>query len=148
MSLRLKKSNYASNLKVGLTAGIVVVVGAGLILNTFPHLKTSIYNYVTGGEDTSEDEDEKELQERPVVIESDYQVVNGDGDGDAGSGKTVELFQSEKAFNTDFINETSTWNESQLRDWLKSREVSPPSNASRGDLLSLVKAIAKNVDKI
>ncbi|KAI3403952.2 hypothetical protein KGF56_003219 [Candida oxycetoniae] len=113
MSLKLKnRSNRARNWKIGLVSGAVIIGTSYLILNTFPHLKTSIYNVIYGTEDESEEDDERDIQTRRVVIESEHSDPNN-------RNKTIDLFQSERAFNAqDKDNEISTWAVSELKSWL------------------------------
>lgn len=84
MSIQIQKRNR--NIKLAATAGAVLFGAGYLILTTFPHLKTSIYNTLTGTK-TDKDEDEEadnqpiELREetsREKDIESSIQIVNGE----------------------------------------------------------------------
>lgn len=53
MSLQLKKSNRIRN--IGISSA--VIIGASfVVLKTFPHLKTSFYQFVTGSKDEPKDD--------------------------------------------------------------------------------------------
>jgi len=98
MALRLNKRRFElRNLKPTLIT-CVAVVGAGvLIVNTFPHLKTTIRQYLHGGGGADEEESDGEsslegndnddtLSSETVVIESIHRDPNNEN-------RTIDSFQ-------------------------------------------------------
>lgn len=73
MSLKLtKKSNKLRNFGIG---GAIVIGTSLIVLNTFPHLKTSILNYIKGGEDEEVDNEPIELNEDQSKIETPRDIA-------------------------------------------------------------------------
>lgn len=79
--MSLKNPNRTRALKVTAASTAVVVGVTYLVLKSFPHIKTSLYNYVTGTKDDADDEAEDEEDHKPIELkqskleESDY--LNG-----------------------------------------------------------------------
>lgn len=65
MSVALKKSNKLKY--IGITGAFVICLSF-VILNTFPHLKMKIYNYITGVK-------EEEIDSDPTVAQS-YEEID------------------------------------------------------------------------
>ncbi|CAH6721484.1 hypothetical protein CLIB1444_06S03246 [[Candida] jaroonii] len=73
MSLNLtKKSNKLRNFGIG---GAIVIGTSLIVLNTFPHLKTSILNYIKGGEDEEVDNEPIELNEEQTISEPSRDIA-------------------------------------------------------------------------
>lgn len=95
MALRLQKRKFElRSLKPALIT-CAVIVGAGvLIVNTFPHVKTTLYQYLHGGvaeeEEDGEDEEEEEgggsLSGETVIVESIHRDPNNEN-------RTIDSFQ-------------------------------------------------------
>lgn len=91
MALRFKQKKFQlRNLKPTLIT-CALVVGAGvLIVNTFPHIKTTIHQYlhgrVTEEDENEEDEEEDTLSSETVIIESIHRDPNNEN-------RTIDSFQ-------------------------------------------------------
>lgn len=108
MALQLKPKQ-ASKWK---TLGVPSAVVAGsvyLILRTFPHLKISLYNYITGKEDEEVDYDYDPI-ELNSNDESNYAYSSSDND-----------FNNDDS--NDIINESmvdvNQWSNNNLKSWLQ-----------------------------
>ncbi|KAI5953237.1 hypothetical protein KGF54_002608 [Candida jiufengensis] len=111
MSLKLKnKSNTSRYIKTGLISGAVIISTSYLALKTFPHLKTSIYNYITG-EDSQTEEELEEIEKQQVVIESKRNDPHN-------KNKIIDKFQSQQAFDDNGLNDSNTWSIKEIKDWL------------------------------
>ncbi|KAG7666210.1 uncharacterized protein J8A68_000255 [[Candida] subhashii] len=132
MSLQFKKSNKARNLKLGLTAGVIVIASSYLVLNTFPHLKTSLYNYISGTKSEEEEEEEKvegtNKDNEPIELNESGELPNG--------MMTQSIEQS-------YVN-VAEWSDDNLKSYLIEKEVNPPDNASHDNLVTLVRTIQEN----
>ncbi|EGV62713.1 hypothetical protein PSN45_000645 [Yamadazyma tenuis] len=126
MSLSLKpKSNRLKNV----TITSAVIVGASLvILNTFPHLKQSLYDYFTQSKDGSDEEDVN----APIELSSEELA-----EGDKVSSKDIA---------EESIVDVNEWSNDDLKSWLKKKEVNTPQDASHSNLVSLVKSIQEDFD--
>ncbi|WLF78457.1 hypothetical protein PVL30_002195 [Lodderomyces elongisporus] len=135
MSLRLSKPNHTRRIKAGLIGGAIVIGATAIVLNTFPHLKKSIYNYVHGiNDDDASEEEDRELRDKPVVVESEQRDYSE-------QGRIVEVFQSEEAFNSE-LRDISSWSNEKLIDWLAKRDIHSSKETSHNQLVSLVSSIA------
>lgn len=91
MALRFKQKKFQlRNLKPTLIT-CALVVGAGvLIVNTFPHIKTTIHQYlhgrVTEEDENEEDEEEDTLSSETVIIESIHRDPNNEN-------RTIDSFR-------------------------------------------------------
>ncbi|KAL7666696.1 hypothetical protein ABC855_g355 [[Candida] zeylanoides] len=92
-----------------------------IIFKTFPHLKTTLYNTLTGGSVESElDVDDNE----PIELnDSNSDSTHNDHIGDES-----------------LVN-VEDWSDDNLKSWLSEKEITPPSNASHHNLVSLVNSI-------
>lgn len=95
MALRLQKRKFELRSLKPAFITCAVIVGAGvLIVNTFPHVKTTLYQYLHGGvaeeEDDGEDEEEGEgggsLSGETVIVESIHRDPNNEN-------RTIDSFQ-------------------------------------------------------
>ncbi|EGW31370.1 uncharacterized protein SPAPADRAFT_67437 [Spathaspora passalidarum NRRL Y-27907] len=113
MSLQLKKPvNKAKNLKFSLAAGAVILGTGYLVLNTFPHLKTSIWNYITG-----ERQQEREVQEEEIEEEQ--------------SNEPIELHESQVDLSASKLHDQSyvdiaEWSNDNLKSWLSRKRSTLP----------------------
>lgn len=64
MSSKLKQVNRAQKLKLAVASGAVVIGAAYLILKSFPHIRTSIYDYISG--DSHDDDEEEGVEDNPA----------------------------------------------------------------------------------
>merc|ERR1712080_34095 len=124
MALQLK-GRTRRNWRLPLTTG-AVVLGIGLLaFKTFPHLKDSLSQYPTG-EDTTEDDNE------PIEVEPVDRK-----ESEAQTPTSSSLKDTEHS-------DVSQWNENEMKGWLHEKEISPPADATRRDLASLIKSIQEN----
>lgn len=97
MAVQLKSSR--SKFKITATAG-AVIVGSYIVLKTFPHLKDSIYNYLTGSGEVEEDNEPIELKEEAQNQQSRVETKIGESNNES----QVEI---------------SKWSDNSLKSWLK-----------------------------
>lgn len=80
MAVQLKNSR--NKLKISAVVG-AVVVGSFIVLKTFPHLRDSIYDYLTNTSEVEEDNEPIELDEKQgqtkedKKLEGDENLMNG-----------------------------------------------------------------------
>lgn len=99
MAVQLKTSR--SKFKVTATVG-AVIVGSYIVLKTFPHLKDSIYNYLTGSGEIEDDNEPIELKEEAKDQQSN-----------------IETKITESSTDSEVV---AKWSDNKLKSWL--REVS------------------------
>lgn len=97
MAVQLKSSR--SKFKITATTG-AVIVGSYIVLKTFPHLKDSIYNYLTGSGEIEEDNEPIELEEDADNQQSRVNTTVGQP-------------------NNESQTEISKWSDNELKSWLK-----------------------------
>lgn len=103
MALQLNKSARGRNLKVAAGAGAVVLGAGYLLLSTFPHLKTSIYNYVTNTQEEASDDNE------PIELSrSDVQQAE----------KEEEEALSQTVVGDSSLVDINEWSQDNLKHWL------------------------------
>ncbi|KAI5959644.1 uncharacterized protein KGF55_005288 [Candida pseudojiufengensis] len=138
MSLKLNRNNKSRYIKTGLISGAVILGTGYVILKTFPHLKTSIYNYVTGNEtSTSEEEEIEEIENKSVIIESKHKNLK--------SGQIVNKFEPEKIFDSNELNSSEKWSIQEIKEWLVKNEVNPPLNATEDEVKLLFHSIKSKI---
>mmetsp|Transcript_48 Transcript_48/g.54 ORF Transcript_48/g.54 Transcript_48/m.54 type:complete len:123 (+) Transcript_48:17-385(+) len=120
MAVQLKSSR--SRFKVTATAG-AVIIGSYIVLKTFPHLKDSIYNYLTGSGEIEDDNKPIELNEEAENQQADIETKITEPDNDA--------------------EVVANWSDNTLKSWLRDKEINAPPNASHNSLVSLVESIKK-----
>ncbi|CUM65322.1 uncharacterized protein PRCAT00002957001 [Priceomyces carsonii] len=92
MALQLKKNRTSIKLTVASSA---FVIGATyLVFRTFPHLRTSIYDYVTGKKPEFEDDNE------PIELRESDQAL------------------SEGSFSDSSVVDITQWSDDNLKSWL------------------------------
>lgn len=96
MAVQLKSSR--SKFRIPAAVG-AVVVGSYIVLKTFPHLKDSIYFYLTGTPEDVEDNEPIELK-KSENTEDQARDVNAEPSNESGV-------------------EVSQWTDNRLREWLK-----------------------------
>ncbi|KAK6461671.1 hypothetical protein DFJ63DRAFT_336450 [Scheffersomyces coipomensis] len=151
MSLQFKPpSNRNRNLKyIGL--GSLVVIGTSyVILNTFPHLKTSIYNYVNGIVD--EDEEDDGLVQKDEV-KTETTTINDDNNDNEPIelNDSINSLKSSKKLTQSIdqsIVDINEWSNDNLKSWLQDKEINIPTNTNHDNLVSLVKSIQENSNEL
>ncbi|ODV79044.1 uncharacterized protein CANTADRAFT_244198 [Suhomyces tanzawaensis NRRL Y-17324] len=137
MALQLKQSRNRT-WKFTAAKGAVVVGAAYLILSTFPHLRKSVFELISGTKkkESSEDanKDPKEYDDNtPIELE------------DKESPKSLD----ESAVNiTQSQVDIAEWSQADLKSWLGEKEINPPPNASHDNLVSLVKSIQETSNEL
>lgn len=123
MSLQLKGSTRNRNIKLSATAGALIIGAGYIIFKTFPHLKTTLYNTLTGAR-----------------VESEL---------DADDNEPIELNDSNlDSSHDDFISDESLvnveeWSDDNLKSWLSEvrtmydNVVRPPNTNSHRKKLRL-----------
>ncbi|CAH2352357.1 hypothetical protein CLIB1423_06S04588 [[Candida] railenensis] len=110
MSLQLKASNRNRNIKLAATAGAVIIGASYIILSTFPHLKSTIYNTLLGSKKPevkgNDDNEPIELNE-----ESASEYEDSDSDSEDLSNNTEPL-------NDESIVNVEKWSDENLKSWL------------------------------
>lgn len=106
----------ARNWRIAVGTGAVAVGAAFVILQTFPHLKTSFYNLVTGSDDSTNEKDE---DNEPIEVKKRGESVNDSKDEKA-------LQASSQSLNEESLVDIGEWSEDNLKSWL--------SEVSIGDL--------------
>lgn len=98
MSLQLKGSTRNRNIKLSATAGALIIGAGYIIFKTFPHLKTTLYNTLTGARVESElDADDNE----PIEL------------NDSNFGSSHDDFISDESL----VN-VEEWSDDNLKSWL------------------------------
>lgn len=98
MSLQLKGSTRNRNIKLSATAGALIIGAGYIIFKTFPHLKTTLYNTLTGARVESElDADDNE----PIEL------------NDSNFGSSHDEFISDESL----VN-VEEWSDDNLKSWL------------------------------
>lgn len=123
MALQLKKNKF----RLSTAATGALVLGAGiLIIKTFPHLKASLLSRFSAEKTEEEDgNDVVQLNEEKEIAPEDL---------------TESLVLENK-----IPADPSKWCDTTLKNYLKEKEVSPPPNASRDQLVSIVKSIQQAI---
>ncbi|CAK7916101.1 hypothetical protein CAAN1_22S00188 [[Candida] anglica] len=142
MSIQLK-STRNRKIKLAASAGAVLVGVTYVILTTFPHLKTSIYNIFTGTESQpSNDNEPIELRDSD---ESNYEESDYDSESEAEVRPEVEVEASNGSIDvSESLVNVEKWSDDNLKSWLSEKDITPPSNASHNNLVSLVNSIKEN----
>lgn len=96
MAVQLKSSR--SRFKVTAAAG-AVIIGSYIVLKTFPHLKDSIYNYLTGSGEIEDDNKPIELNEEAESQQADIETKITEPDNDA--------------------EVVANWSDNTLKSWLR-----------------------------
>ncbi|CCG23470.1 hypothetical protein CORT_0D06340 [Candida orthopsilosis Co 90-125] len=93
MALRFKQKKFQlRNLKPTLIT-CALVVGAGvLIVNTFPHIKTTIHQYLHGRV-TEEDEDEEEEEEEEDTLSNETVIIERIHRDPNNENRTIDSFR-------------------------------------------------------
>lgn len=108
MSLQLKASNRNRNIKLAATAGAVIIGASYIILSTFPHLKSTIYNTLLGSNKPDvKGNDDNEPIELNEESESEYE----DSDSE-------DLSNTTEPFNEESIVNVEKWSDENLKSWL------------------------------
>ncbi|KAK6455733.1 uncharacterized protein RJT20DRAFT_49586 [Scheffersomyces xylosifermentans] len=117
MSLQFKKkSNTGRNLRVAAASSAVVVGVSYIVLNTFPHLKTSIYNYLTG----TQDDDEEDLSVHKSETKEDNEPI------ELKAQDSQELFNSSATLQDESLVDVAEWSNANLKSWLGQKSVLQP----------------------
>ncbi|KAK7679838.1 hypothetical protein QCA50_017165 [Cerrena zonata] len=125
MALQLNKSARGRNLKVAAGTGAVVLGAGYLLISTFPHLKTSIYNYLTNTQEEASDDNE------PIELSR----------SDVQQAEKEEEALSQTVVGDSSLVDINEWSQDNLKHWLSQKEISPPPDATRDGLISYVKSI-------
>ena len=101
MNTRLKQVNRVHKLKLAAASGAIVVGATYLILKSFPHLRTSFYDYLSGN---SHDNEEDEVEDN-VPIELSDSPTEEFSTANLGELSLVDVGQ---------------WSDDNLKNWLHS----------------------------
>ncbi|KAG2730881.1 hypothetical protein G9P44_006030 [Scheffersomyces stipitis] len=111
MSLQFKRNNNtARNLKVATFSGIIVVGASYLVLNTFPHLKTSIYDYLTGTQSEEESDAKSNKEER----KEDYEPI----ELERKSVNKERIQNGQPSLSDKSQVDVASWSDAKLTKWL------------------------------
>lgn len=121
MALQLNQTNRGRNLRLAVGTGAVILGTSYLILNTFPHLKTSIYNYITNTKSDDEDIQDEEDNEPIELTRSTENLKNNQTISSSSSSSNISSTSSDKLSHTipdESIVDISKWSDDNLKSWL------------------------------
>ncbi|KAK6201171.1 uncharacterized protein RJT21DRAFT_33096 [Scheffersomyces amazonensis] len=129
MSLQFKPpSNRNRNLKYIGLGGLALIGSSYLILSTFPHLKTSIYNYINGisgeVEEDNQEEREKEQEENESPHKSKKSAkFSTENEPIELHDSTDSLRNSKKLYESldQSIVDINEWSNDNLKSWLQEK---------------------------
>lgn len=129
MALQLNNKK-PSKLKLSGVSGAVIVGATILLFRTFPHLKYSIYDYITGNKKSSNYEaNEEEEDNRPIDL------INSDNE--------EELSRStDTVTNGESLVDINEWSDDTLKSWLHQVRINKEYNNTMEDTNSLRKKSA------
>lgn len=128
MAVQLNQKS-TRNWRLAVGTGAIVVGAAFVVLQTFPHLKTSFYNLLTTSEEPNIDNND---DNEPVEVKK-----HDESPSDPENEKELQV--SSHSLNEESLVDIGAWSEDNLKSWLnevsiaelKSRKKSGNTNSNR-----------------